>query len=295
MRDLAGYDAFTDRLVTAFGADPDAQGLVLLGSTAAADRRDRWSDHDVFAIVREGCGAAARARLGWLPDAERIVLVAREGRIGFSVLYDDGHLVEFALSTLDELAGAGVDAHEVAFGDAGVREFVAEAHARSAAAPASVDAVNEAGLAFVKLLVGFGRARRGERIVAGQFVRGYAVTHLLHAARARLDPPGGGSRDPLDPARRFDADHPAFAARLDRALDGPVELAALEVARLVRETLEPGWPDFPAAAAEAAIAILAEADAEGDAVGPPGGDPVVGPTRVDALASASDRSTRTAG
>jgi hypothetical protein len=249
MREPSEYEQLTAELTAGFRQLGGSRGLVLLGSTADSGRRDRWSDHDFFAIVNDDFDVQGRAELAWLPSPNRVLLVAREGEIGFAVLYDDGHLLEFAVATLGELRDAGVERHRVQFGDAGVDDFVRIAHQRAQSTPSSVDPVNEARLVFVKLLVGFGRAQRGERVVAGQFVRTWAVGHFLRAVRARITPLGIG-RDPLDPARRFDADYPEISRRLDHVLAQPIELAAVGVAELTRETLEPGWSAFPSGAAD---------------------------------------------
>lgn len=257
MRDVERFDELSDRLSSGFSRVPGGHGLVFVGSAAAPERRDRWSDHDFLALVDAERADAARARLDWLPDPERIVLLVREGALGFSVLYDDAHLLEFAVASVDELAGAPVDEARLAFGDVRARSFVEQGRERVDRI-AAVDAAGEAGLTFVKLLVGYGRARRGERIVGGQFVRGWAVGHLLRAVRQRVEPAVAVRADPLEPARRFDASHPAIAARLDAVLAQPVEAAARGVAALAREVLEPGWPEFPRRAADVVEAVLAE-------------------------------------
>ncbi len=254
MRDPAAFEALTDDLTARFAGSPGARGLILAGSTAEPSRRDRWSDHDFLAFVDEGTGEAARAQLGWLPDPHRILVVAREGGLGFSVLYDDGHLLEFAVAEASELPDLQLAEHRVAFGDAAFTSFVDE---RAAVVPPPADPANEVRLTYVKLLVGFGRARRGERVVAGQFVRGWAVRHLLTAVRLRLPHPAGGP-DPFEPSRRLEVHHPAFASQLDHVLAAPVEDAARGVARLAREALEPGWDAFPSTAADAVIALLEE-------------------------------------
>jgi hypothetical protein len=105
-------------------------------------------------------------------------------------------------------------------------------------------------LALIKLLVGVGRSRRGERTSASQLVRSYAVGHLLQAIRARI-PAVSGDSDPLDPARRFETDYPSLGGRLADALEQPLDDAARELLALTRASLESGWPDFPTAAADA--------------------------------------------
>lgn len=236
---------------------PGVAGLVLLGSSsdAAAARRDEWSDHDFFLIARPGSEGALRDVRAWLPDPERLVLVAREGAIGFAAVYDDGHVFEFAAATAEELGGA------LATGDVGIpvddgtaAALVAGAQSRAAALPAA-DAVNEAQLVLVKLLIGVGRARRGETLIAGQFVHAWAVTHFARAVRERL-PVEGSVRDAIDPVRRFERDYPSLGAALSRVLGAPVEAAAKGLFDLLRSALEPGWDDFPTRAADVVAARL---------------------------------------
>ncbi len=116
MRDLHRFDELTGRLTAGIAGVPGAHGLVVVGSAAAAERRDRWSDHDFLALIDDEAAASARNSLDWLPEPERIVLLAREGAHGFAVLYDDAHLLEFAIASVDELAGATLDEAHVTFG-----------------------------------------------------------------------------------------------------------------------------------------------------------------------------------
>jgi hypothetical protein len=175
--------------------------------------------------------------------------VAREGEIGFAAVYDDGHVFEFAAATAEELGGA------LATEDVGIpvdngpaAQLVAAAQARVLAAPAP-DPANDARLVLVKLLIGVGRDRRGESLVAGQFVHVFAVTHFARAVRARL-PVEGSVRDRIDPVRRFERDYPELGAALRVRLGAPIEDAARGLFDLLRETLEPGWDAFPSRAAD---------------------------------------------
>ncbi len=255
MRDLAEFDAFSDRLAVGFAGVPGAHGLVFLGSAAAGHRRDRWSDHDFLALVEEEHTESARANLDWLPDPQRVLCVARDGELGFSVLYDDGHVLEFAVGTAKELAAAPLDEAKLMFGDTRMRDFVDAGQDRLAALPA-IDPANEVALAYIKLLIGYGRACRGERIAAGRFVRGWAVDHLLRAVRARVLPHGAARADPLDASRRFDSAYPHIAAQLDHALAQPIEQAARDVAMLAGVVLEHGWDGFPTRTAELVQSLL---------------------------------------
>ena len=234
-------------------------GLVLLGSAseAGAVRRDEWSDHDFFALIEAGRGPAIRPDLDWLPDPDRIALTAREGDIGFAVVYDDGHVFEFAFSEAGELDGSlAGDATVLVDDEAGsTATLIAEARARAGAGD-RFDPANDARLVLVKLLIGVGRARRGEVLNAGTFVRSWAVQCLVRAIRGRFEERSTSLRDTIDPARRFERDFPELSARIASALEAPVEDAARSLFDLMREILEPGWDEFPTRAADAVAARL---------------------------------------
>ncbi|MET0736528.1 MAG: hypothetical protein ABWY55_12910 [Microbacterium sp.] len=234
-------------------------GLVLLGSAsdAGAPRRDEWSDHDFFALVEPGRGSEIRPDLDWLPDAEHIALTAREGEVGFVVVYDDGHVFEFAFSEAAELDGSlAGDATVVVDDDAGTTStLIAAARARAAAADA-FDPANDVRLVLVKLLIGVGRDRRGEVLAAGGFVRSWAVQCLVRAIRGRFADRSTTLRDTIDPLRRFEHDFPEWGARIAEALEASIEDAARSLLALTREILEPGWEEFPSRAADAVAARL---------------------------------------
>ncbi|NKY39209.1 hypothetical protein [Cellulomonas septica] len=254
---VRSFDDHTAALVAAVRAHPSAAGLVLLGSAARSEaaRRDEWSDHDFFVIAADGKGEEVRDVRAWLPDVERVVTVAREGAIGFAVLYDDGHLMEFAAATGAELGGATVVHHDVVIDEDGTLAALVESSGRRAADEPQPDPANDAALALVKLMVGVGRARRGEVLSGGEMVRQWAVKHLVLAIRARI-PTEVRDREAIDPARRFEAAYPQIAPRLAAALAAPVEDAARALHALARDVLEPGWEEFPSATADVVAARL---------------------------------------
>ncbi|MFT3889872.1 MAG: hypothetical protein QM713_17145 [Arachnia sp.] len=250
----ASFDRLTAALVDAARTTDGVTGLVFLGSASepGRHRRDEWSDHDFFLVAEPGRGAEARASLDWLPERDRVVMTARDGAIGFTVLYDDGHVLEFALTEPSELSGIMAGDASVVVDDraATTAEIIGRAQA-SAAASDRFDPENDIRLALVKILIGVGRLRRGELINGGQFVRTWAVNHLLRAIRGRFDGASVTARDTIDPTRRFETDYPVWAARIAAALDQPAELAARQLFLLMREILEPGWDQFPVEAANA--------------------------------------------
>src|SRR5690349_1028660 len=132
--DVARYHAFTVELVDRLRHDPDVVGLVVVGSMTGRDyEADEWSDHDFFLIVRSGVQERYRTDLGWLPRPDGIALRVRETEHGRKVIYDDGHLVEFAVFDVDEIALAGVNRYRILFDRGGVEEATARVAARGRA------------------------------------------------------------------------------------------------------------------------------------------------------------------
>lgn len=248
------FTAISDGLTRGVRSADELLGLVLLGSASRAGdhRRDEWSDHDFFAIAVPGRGDEARTALNWLPDAGRIVLTAREGSVGFVVVYDDGHVLEFALAEPAELSSVVAGDASVVVDDAsGTTAALIEAGQGAAAEADSFDPENDVRLVLVKLLLGVGRVRRGEVLNGGQFIRTWAVNHLLRAIRGRFAGSSPATRDRIDPTRRFEADYPVWAEAIATALDGPADAAARDLFLLTRRIFETGWDQFPSAAADA--------------------------------------------
>lgn len=262
MRNVEDFSRLSDELEQACRATDGVIGLVLLGSAADATRRDEWSDHDFFVLLEPGREHDVRVDMSWLPRFEDIVLLAREGDIGFVVGYSDGHVFEFAAATTDELAGALADDALIVYdSDGSVARLIKGARERAEsgdrlAAPSEELAVNDMRLVLVKLLIGVGRARRGELLNGSHFVRTWAVDLLVRVVRARIPSQLPSFRDKIDPLRRFERGYPELATRIDEVLAQDVEHAARGLFDLVREVLEPGWDAFPSDAADAVAARL---------------------------------------
>lgn len=253
------FQAVSAGLADGVRAHDGLVGLVLLGSASdeASARRDEWSDHDFFAIVEAGRGPEVRPDLSWVPDQDRLVLTAREGDIGFAAVYDDGHVLEFAFSEAAELSGALAGDATVVVDDAEgtTATLIAESRARADAGD-RFDPANDVRLVLVKLLIGAGRVRRGEVLNGGFFIRQWAVQLLVRAIRGRFADRSTSLRDTIDPVRRFERDFPEWGARIATAVEQPADDAAHALFALTREILEPGWDDFPTAAADAVASRL---------------------------------------
>ena len=262
--DTAGYEQFSATLQRTLERDPHVLGLVALGSTADPAHRDAWSDHDFWVITRHGHQDALLDDLSWLPDSERILVRALHGRRGYDVLYDDGHLAEVAILDLSQAAAATVTTHNVLFDRGGVAAAVAEAHARAATTP-----WDDARRAFVfdnfliLLRTATARWQRGERLSARRYLGQFAADSLLKLALELQGPaaPAVPERDPVDPRRRIERQHPLLAASVDALLCRPVPEGAAGMLELAEATLRPHWKEYPASRAAAVRSLLSRAGA----------------------------------
>ena len=215
---------------------PEVEGLVWAGSAADTARADEWSDLDFFVIVNSGQQERFRQDLTWLPDAAQIALSPRETAHGLKVVYDDGFVLEFAVFDRDELARATLNHHALDFGDADIAVRISAIH-RPEGHPDPSTADDHIALAYALLIIGLGRHRRGEVLVAGHAIRSAAVGHLLMAAQMLLPSADAASRDALDPWRRCEVQFPGFAAALADAIARDNEAAAFAVADAAEQWL----------------------------------------------------------
>ena len=239
----AEFERYLARLTAVAEERDDVIGLIGMGSTADLGRVDEWSDHD-FAWMVTDAVAADRYRydLSWLPDSEHIALSVVEHHGGVKVIYDDGHVLEFGIATLESFRHWAGNRTAVYVDKGGVTEANAELLARPLP-EGPVDVPRSLRLLMTQLLIGAGRARRGEVLTAGLNIRAEAVGHLLVALGALL--PGDTARlDTLEPRRRFEFVHPELAARIEGAVRHSPEDAARALLDLAEEQLG-GRPEFP--------------------------------------------------
>jgi len=229
---LDRFLAYSERLAANAEADPDVIGLVMVGSAAETFRADEWSDHDFFWVVKPGLGEKYRNDLSWIPDIESAVLHPRETAHGLKVVFDDGRVLEFAVFEDAELELAGLNAYAVAVDKQDIlARCVAIQKRTSDNASKPFDRAKEFELFLSLLLIGSGRARRGEVLVAGQFIRSYCLGNLLGLIRDALAPvPGTESKqDNLDRYRRFDFQYPSLSRRIENALQKDLDSAAQDL------------------------------------------------------------------
>ena len=253
--DAEAYERFTRRLTESLAADERVLGLVALGSMAAQDTKpDRWSDHDFFVVVRTGEQELFRTDLSWVPDASGLVLAYRETAHGLKALYRSGHLLEFAVFDPEELHLAKVNRYRVLFDRGGIADAMAQVRGETVAAVSAPGMGDRErfGQFLANLFVVGGRAARGERLSARQFV-GYALQHLVILLACHVPKEADHPLDDLDPFRRFERSWPTLGRDLDAALRAPVAEAARGLLEIARRELAGRLPGYPAEAVETVL------------------------------------------
>jgi hypothetical protein len=184
------YHELTNDLVRRLTDDPRVLGIVALGSMATRGRQpDRYSDHDFFVIAE--AAEELRGTTAWLPRNEQLALWFRETPHGCKGVYDDGHLIEYAVFTPDELGIARANDYRVLLD----RERIEERMASIVVPAETHDPAWLHGMFLSNLLVASQRAQRGE-LASARWMLAHAMRHLVTLL--------GGGDDSLDPLRRFD-------------------------------------------------------------------------------------------
>ncbi len=258
--DLDAYRALTVELCRRLASFPEVIGVVALGSMAErSSSPDRHSDHDFFVVVEAGAQERFRADLSWLPEHGRVVLAYRETAHGLKVIYEDGHLLEFAVFSPDELAVARVNEFRVLLDRGDVAARMAAVR-RATEAGLRESAPSDAwllGQFLAALLVGAGRWRRGERLSGRALLDGPAVDHLVELVARHVPPAPAVPRDDLDPRRRFELAYPSVAPEIERALTAEPPRAALILLDLAERELG-RLEAFPRDGAAALRRVLAD-------------------------------------
>lgn len=253
----AEYQRFTEELRRGLEADERVVGLVALGSMAGRDYApDAFSDHDFFVVTRPGAQEPFRRDTGWVPRAGGLVLWMRETAHGVKALFDSGHLLEFAVFSLEELSLARVNRYRVLLDRGGVEEALAVV-ARHTAQQGAPEEGWLLGQFLTQLLVGAGRHARGERLSGHSRVKEDALRHLVRLLSRHARSEHAALLDDLDPVRRFERVFPALGRELNEALERQTPQAALLLLDLAeRELGAPLAASFPAAAFTAVRARL---------------------------------------
>lgn len=226
-------------------SDDRILGLVWAGSAADTSRFDEYSDFDFYLITVDEAAETMRQHLDWLPDHEKVAYWARETAHGLKVVYVDGTILEFAIFTLDQLSTSVVNHYAIDFDKADVLSRTQSIKVESE--PKSHESVEDhLAIIYTLLMIAIGRARRGEKLIAGQFIRSYAALHLIKAVKKSFESSDISKRDVLDPWRRFELEYSEVGKRLNAALAQDVEAAAWSIAKIT-EDLFSGLSQVPKA------------------------------------------------
>jgi hypothetical protein len=230
---LEEFVDFSNRLRDSLAKRPEVVGLVLVGSTADLARVDEWSDHDFYVVTANGAAESLRQDLRWLPNFDDIVMRPRETDHGLKVVYANGQVLEFAVFDDVELEQAGANAYNVTLDRSNISERMLAIAQKSKPKPYDFDTEFEVFLG--QMLIGIGRARRGELLIAGQFIRSYCLNRALGFMRAWVKPLAGTGpkEDNLDRFRRFEQQYPELGAEIESILQQPVEAAGKHLLELV--------------------------------------------------------------
>jgi lincosamide nucleotidyltransferase B/F len=237
------YNKFTEQLRRSLEQDGRVIGLVALGSMAQQDYQpDENSDHDFFVIVNAGAQESFHRNLSWLPDSEKIVYSVRETAHGWKVLYQSGHIIEFAIFDLSEIALAKVNRYRVLFDQA---DIAARLEKVIVPTRTEINTAGEIGQFLFNLVTGVRRYKRGEQLSGHQFVKNHALGSLLLLLEHHLPAETKTILDNLDPSRRFERVYSEFGKEINALLLLEVPLAAQGLLYLARRELAPLVPDFP--------------------------------------------------
>lgn len=202
---------------------PEVIGLIFVGSAAATQRVDQYSDQDFFLVVQAGTGESFRQDLSWLPNCEQIALHPRETAHGLKVVYQNGDVLEFAVFEDSELELCSANDYRVVLDRTNLTERMEKIVKRSI--PGDVNRAQDFELFLSLILIGVGRARRGEILAAEQHIKGLALNHALRLVRL-AKPVSASKKDSLNAYRRFEQDYPELGSELERLLLMPAEAAA---------------------------------------------------------------------
>lgn len=235
------FIAFEEELTGNLQRHPDVLGLVFVGSAADHSRIDQWSDHDFFVVSVEGKGESLRQDLRWLPNHDKIAFHPRETAHGFKVVYLDGHVLEFAVFNDSELELASANDFLVTVDKTGtIANRMKQIAERSANRLKETKYDPEAAyeLLLCQLLIGVGRARRGENLIASEHIRSWAVTALVGLIRFWEEPAAETVHltDNLNALRRFEKQYPHYGLAILKAQAPETESCARAIVDILVES-----------------------------------------------------------
>jgi hypothetical protein len=254
--DAPQFHQFTATLQHTLGVDDRVRALVGIGSLAQPERVDRWSDHDFWVITTAEGQAHFLNDLSWLPDHAAIALALRPAPEYYTVLYTTGHIAEFAVFALTDLARGQLDRYRMLFDKSNIRTQIQAIYARTQEKQPAADPARTMGHFLVTLCTGAGRDARGERLSAHTYIFQYALNDVLALITQHIPARDADLRDSFEPRRRFEQAYPDLSALLAPILTLTPTAAALHMLALAEHLFQDRIPAFPAPAVSVTRAYL---------------------------------------
>lgn len=250
------YEAYNQRLIELAQADQRILSLIVLGSTAATHHQpDEWSDHDFWLVVEDDTQEQFHQDLSWIPQHDLIVLAFRETQHGWKIVFESGHVLEYAIFSREELKVARFHHYKVLVDKADITQRLVQLKS-SFTVDASPPNPNKLAQHVLSLIViGMGRYHRGEKLSGMLFIKHYVMEQLIALIQATVPPQQPQLVDDLDPSRRIEWTHPQHAGQLHTIIIQSVPDAAQSILDMV-VSLKDEIPDFPSAAIETVQTVI---------------------------------------
>ena len=237
------YQEFLDELTTTLRSDRAVLGFITLGTTADAANRDTFSDHDFWIITESGIEPRYLDAYTWLPMSDKILLTVRHGSSGRSVLFTNGHKVEYLVFDREKAVTGKIERFAVLIDRGGITELAATIRRQTFdGRDASLNRPDKFESLCMLLWSANGLGRRGELLSARRYIH-LAIDVLLDLLilNGVLTPVS----DKLDPKRRIEQRHPQLAARLEKISLDTITHAALALIEILKLELHESKPNLP--------------------------------------------------
>lgn len=245
------YQQLTSQLQNNLEARTDVIALLAMGSMAGNTRKpDEWSDHDFFVITKTGKQQAYRDSKAWLPQSERIVLHFQDTLHGCKALYEDAHLMEYAIFDTEELLEARIDDYKILFDKTNISAKLTDL---TVSTQINDNVIMLSGI-LANMVVGIGRYGRGEKLSANIFIKQYAFNALILLAWDVLPTANPAARDPFAASRRFEQGFPDLSQQMSEILLMPLPQASLTLLDVVESKFAPELTNYP----QQAITVIRE-------------------------------------
>lgn len=242
------YEHFTTALQRNLETDPRVIGLVAVGSMSGQGTYpDRFSDHDFFVVTHPNEQEWFRTHPEWLPGYGQIAMSYRETIHGVSVLYEDAHLLEFAVFDRDELRLAKINRFRILIDRGEITREVEEIaeNTRRWSQAGIGNAAARFGHFLTTMVVGAGRWQRGERLSATHLVKSAGLVELIRLLQLYVPIQGDPVLDNIDPLRRFELAYPVIGDEINAALALEVPACAAAMLEIADRELAACLPDYP--------------------------------------------------